>query len=786
MLLSRVGTFFRSEHESESELASIVDTIISIKTFDIKNEIRRGLFVLKNRGRPLRSQLQTMDIDTRSGITVSFRGWEFEGMLSGETGTIREPEVFVKLFYENPAEQELNKKLISEFKRRYAEKGRFTEVWKPAIYSEFWSFRGHYGAGHANTRAVSISMYMVEAFRALDRLHDLSQFFPEQLHRRIDQDFRWKRYRATPRMYDSIPTYIDLGLLVTRLDHAAVLRKELKGQAYKELASGLFTDSGTDDPIDAAKQISWESIAKLSRSDDVRNVLGEGRYVFSLPYLYNAAEFVAFFFEVLWTKGGDIYHFPPVSSANEEEERMSFYKKRILGNAAIWEDFARVVEERAKVAEDTEQLNEVSKLAERLEGVGEILSRKYEPLPPRRDPDSHAWARSYISGVIGAVRTYIIPKLKLEMNEPDTITIGPANPYVKSALEFIYDLVFDSGGMVPNPHDGDFARESILCRKWYSQIEDLLPVRKGRDDERRPRDPRIRVRALPYFEMKGRKKSCTTENVWCLALIKEALSPEIGWILIDTLTSPDWVDRRASWRRGFPHRFEEIKAMAHHDPAVYGLLEEIIANKQLKESVYDAKMKLVGADLTEEGFKQQVRNFLAGHYHDRDVSEVLKALKERDAKRLDLFKQLIPEPLRSLNDEHPALESDFEKDLTLRSKLPANRPFFHRVEMILHEELVRLFSPAGRRYWYRKLTGQTDLGMTDIRIGDELRKLRAAEKNEETTSGQVVRRPGLIDSALREMHDSLVLDLLTSMTKDVQRFLPASTGSASADRHFTS
>jgi len=65
MFLYRIPGFFRSERENESEISSLVDTIICIKTFDMKNEIRRGLFVLKSRGRELRSQLQTMDIDAK-------------------------------------------------------------------------------------------------------------------------------------------------------------------------------------------------------------------------------------------------------------------------------------------------------------------------------------------------------------------------------------------------------------------------------------------------------------------------------------------------------------------------------------------------------------------------------------------------------------------------------------------------------------------------------------------------------------------------------------------------
>ena len=63
--------------------------------------------------------------------------------------------------------------MIAEFKNRYpGENSQFTSVRKPQIYSEFWSFKGHHGAGHANIRIVSLSKYMVEAFRENDRIRE--------------------------------------------------------------------------------------------------------------------------------------------------------------------------------------------------------------------------------------------------------------------------------------------------------------------------------------------------------------------------------------------------------------------------------------------------------------------------------------------------------------------------------------------------------------------------------------------------------------------------------------
>lgn len=775
MLLSRVPGFFRSEHESESQLARIVDTIISIKTFDIKNEMRRGVFILKNRGHELRSQLQAMDIDSRSGITVSDKGWEFEGMLSGETGTIREPEVFVKLFYENPAEEGINGQLIEEFKRRYANKGRFTEVRKAAIYSEFWSFKGHWGAGHANTRVVSISMYIVEAFRALDRLLDLDQFFPEQLMFRLAKDFRWKRYRSSRGTYDSIPSYVDLGLLIAQRPVLQLLG-DAASELFEDLTLGPFDPGHRPSQEGTLKWISWDSLVKLTKSPEVNAKLrGSGKFVFSLPYLYNRAEFMAFFFEILWGKGGDIYHFPIAPEG--DEDRMRFYKRHILANKSVWREFVRVV--RGASADSSGPVDEavLAALVRRLQPLGAVIAKKYGSTADGNK------AAEYLSRFVDAVEEHVIPKLPPEEEDADAIALTPENPFARSALEFIYDLVFDRDSSVPNPHGGEFSRDSMFCRKWYSQIEDLLPEKKrakrepshdsGTVLDPKERDSVLTLHPLPYFTTGDRRRSCTTENVWCLALIKDALSPEIGWIFIDTLTSPDWVDKRARSRRGFPHWFEEVKAMSHYDQPAFEILADITRNKQVKESIYHAKTELVNRQLAGKDFETQVGAFLGGEYHNRDVSEIFDALKKKGDDRLVLFRQCVPQELRQLENERSSHQSDFEPKLALRSKLPANRPFFHRVELVLHEELVKLFSPLGRRYWYRKLCeGGSDLGKPDEEIDEALRACRDKEKKASRAVCLGQDDTGLISCALKEMYDALVFDLLTSMPGEVQEYLP--------------
>ncbi len=764
MLLSRVPGFFRSYQEYQSEISSIVDTIISIKTFDMKNEIRRGLFVLKNRGQRLDSKLQTMHISSQRGIEVSFRGWEYEGLLSGEVQEIIKPEVFLKLFYENPAERQINGEIIREFKRRYPGTGKFTQVKKDTISSEFWSFRGHFGAGHANIRVVSISMYMVQAFRELDRLHELDEFFPEKLKRQIQQDFRWKRYRTESRKHDNIPKYIDMGFLVKRTDLAARLGDSMSDEERERLPHGcrLFGVS-SDTGIECEPTVSWEELRQVCRDLDI----GDRRpYVFSMPYLLSQAEFISFFCEILWSMGGDIYHFPIVSDEDSGATRMDSYTRQILRNKAVWRDFVRVVRERL------EKCPESSALPEQKESGERILNELAERIVPLAEaifgPEwtDEIKSKQDLENVLSAFEKEA--ERTLDIDDEDVITIN--NSLGVRALEFIYDLVFDSNGKIPNPYEGDFSAESVYCRKWYSQIRDLKDKVGSQN---------VVVLPVPYFEVADpagngvRRRSCCAETVWCLALMREALSPEIGWIFIDTLTSTEWVGKRAEYQRGFPHRFEDMRSMAHHDKDVYKLLKVVMDNKEIKERVYTAKTRLADRALTNVEFGHWMTQFFGGEYHSRDVGDVLKLLRgDRTlTRRAQIFENECKSQKVPLNHQARISElPDFEAKLSLRSKVTSNRPFFYRVESILHEEIQDLFSPVGRRRWYEELTGRPVVGVSDEHVSGELRRLRREERTERARDSRY--SGGLICRTLQRVHDRIVFDVLTAVPEQVRRMWP--------------
>ena len=839
MFLYRVPGFFDTAKESESEISTLVDTIISIKTFDMKNEIRRGLYVLKSRGREQQSKLQTMDIDSKSGITISYKGWEMEGLLSGQTGTIHEPEVFLKYFYENPAESEINRELVEEFERRYAKKGRFTEVRKPAIYSEFWSFRGHYGAGHANIRVVSITRYMVEAFRELDRLHELQVFFPETVKRQIKEDVRWSRYAIDGDKYDSIPVYTDMGFLIARRDLALRLLTSLEGRLeespegdlrdliYLDTTEGGRLTEPTKAPrasldkamaVEVGKEIAWRTLKKVS--DQIGTVYAGPPYLFALPDLYNSTDFMAFFFEVLWTMGGDVYHFP--SFKGSTQERDSFYKMHIFQNRHLWRRLVEILKEtrkessRARIFSVQEAAEGVSKLYELLSDAAEKIRRRRGELAPEierlitatnsaeRAPDPQKAAgveeekRAMVDGAIDLIEVLVLGNNLFSIDDSDVVTLG--NSFGLKALGFFYDLVFDSGGSIPNPHNGDFNHEAVFSRSWYSQIqgareklkkeyltsfvEELVSVKKEEKrqlarDASKYADELLEVRPVPYSSWSGRKRSCTSETVWCVSVVKEALSPEIGWIFIDTLTSKDWGEKRARKRRGFPFRFEEMKSMQRHDPTAYAMLQEIMINKQQKDLIYEAEQRLLATYRNDEKKKARdaMKDFFAGRYHCRDVGDVLRSLREHEQQwRIDIFEELLdkeiqegsieqaPNPNDRISElpdfeQHPG--KDGAPELAQRSKISAHRPLFHRIERVLHGELVKLFSPQGRREWFTRFTGEGHVGKRDEEIAEGLRKERAKEK-------PPGRKRGFLWYALKRMEDRLIFDLLTRVSPDLE------------------
>lgn len=183
LFVCRSDAFFHSIDKIEEQVASLVDLIICIRSFDIHNQIQKGIYIQKARGRQHNSKIMRLSIDSKTGMSVEDSGWDLENLLAGDSRTIDKPKVFFKLFYENPAETYINQSIIDDFdKKRYpGSDPSFSLVKKPSIYTEFWSFKGQYSAGHANTRVLSIPDHVISAFRDNNRLQELDKYVKSEV-----------------------------------------------------------------------------------------------------------------------------------------------------------------------------------------------------------------------------------------------------------------------------------------------------------------------------------------------------------------------------------------------------------------------------------------------------------------------------------------------------------------------------------------------------------------------------------------------------------------------------
>ncbi len=703
IFLYRSPEFFGFQRRTSTVISSLVDTIISIKTFDIKNRIKKGLFVLKSRGREQKSNLQTMEILYDKGIVVSDRGWELEGLLGGETGEIKEPYIFLKLFYENAAETKINDYLIKDFRERYPMRSNrlFATVRKPHIYHEFWSFKGNYGAGHANIRIVSLNKYMVEAFRENDRLHILDGYFSSSLKEEIESDIRYNKYYNKDRRFDFLPSYSDFGVLV--------FQKHLAEKAQPETKVKV-EDSSWGEIIKTLTPL----CERLNTQPDGKNVF----YTFAMPPLDNMTEFVAFFMEVLWSHGGDLYWFPPFSERLHEpsSNRLSFYKRMILRNKPLRKEV-------------------------------ESLIKNLDPKVPANKI------------TIDAVEKTLSDFAKDRYDIPNMIRINDQE--AKGAMEFMCDLVIN--GHCPSPAQGDFRPYALISRKWYSEVTEfqrhVSSIKCGQEERYKlfrdgvkkesPKDtkgadnnpPALELHKLPYC--RETLKSVTNQGIWCLGIIKEALSPEIGWIFIDTMVSPEIRRMRAVEKLGFPIKIEDIRSDTYSwaDKDVYDKVASIMETdtvldqktdnlavlfyldydrKDLSErDPFDEAVEYLGkANCDEHQIGDIIRQLLEA-FHKITENKVLADLKKRletggreqrtidvteedfllqdpDAARIEgkvdgyLIKQFVRLYRESETDDSRGTRANLETIIREKSEVDINN-FIEQEKKKLSDKIIRLF-----------------------------------------------------------------------------------------------
>jgi KaiC/GvpD/RAD55 family RecA-like ATPase len=643
IFVCRADAFFRSIDKIEEQVSSLVDLIICIRNFDIHNEIHRGVYIQKARGRSHNSRVIRMIIDPERGIDIEDSGWDLENLLAGDTSNIESPRVFFKLFYENPAEEFINNKIIEDFdKIRYpGDDPKFTLVKKPSIYTEFWSFKGQFSAGHANTRVLSIPDYVISAFRDNDRLAELDKYVKSELLQNIENELALvRRYpkrrdetRTFPyiilereiglhdRIIDSIPCYHDYGVMV--LKEPILIRNSISQHLkkfIKLLKSQTKNIGSKDDSVWVKKGCKWEKLLQMikninEKGDNGIDISQDQEIVsFAFPPLDKKSEFVAFFMELLWSHGGDIFKSNVKYRAEREEDEDSF--KNYIKRSVFLEFIHNLPGEKEEIIETLSAEKKPDKEKDILilkEFEGRFFTYRLE-----------------LKGIdIKEFKLWIKERLE-KIEEPEEIKKESVlknhsvlllnDNLFKETIKLMLRLVHRGG--VTNPIEGEFRHRAILSRNWYSRIAYLklekcknclwsyknkCKHRTGLNKEEcmknyllKKEEYKLLPLPLARVEFSGKDRndqiktcylyrSVTCLTCWSLVMLKNALSPEIGGNFIESMNSPDYYEERLRNRFGMPVTQMEMKKekFRDFDPDSYAILSRIWENGVKNDDTLD-------------------------------------------------------------------------------------------------------------------------------------------------------------------------------------------------------
>lgn len=587
IFISRSDTFFRSIDKIEEQVSSLVDLIICIRNFDMQNQISKGIYIQKARGRPHNSKIMRMTIESRKGIKVEDSGWDVENLLAGDTSVIQEPRVFFKLFYENSAEKEINEAIIKDFdKDRYpGNQPSFTLVEKASIQTEFWSFRGQYSAGHANTRVLSIADHVISAFRDNDKLTELKDYVKNELLQDIRGDKHLIRLYNPPKenpdsegfIIDAIPCYRDYGVMLYKPDYRYMPVDNGSKQKYANLMKELeplVDEMNGNECSDIAwlkKRYTWDNLLEWMKNCKKSDTI----IPFAFPSLEKKSEFVAFFMELLWSHGGDIYNIPIDKTYQGTGYRLKF--KDIIRKRIIY-DFCSCGNYLDPSIEEIDPENEIihretiDEFIEHLKKNGEDGNKSVVCKEIEKRFDEYVIGQGYIK--FKGFMEWTVENIAKE-NKRDEVrrkVIRCDDEPFKETIKLIMRLIHEAG--VRNPIHGDFRKDAILSRNWYSRLY------KMHKDERKLLPLPLAKNKLNKNDKKGYHRSVSCITYWCLAMLKNALSPEIGGNFIESMKAPEYYKRRLEFRAGMPSMNWELdkEEFIKTDPESYSIFNRIVEN----------------------------------------------------------------------------------------------------------------------------------------------------------------------------------------------------------------
>lgn len=790
IFISRSDTFFRSIDKIDEQISSLVDLIICIRNFDMHNQINKGVYIQKARGRKHDSRIMRMSIDSSEGIKIEASGWDVENLLAGDASYIQGPRVFFKLFYENPAEGEVNESIIKDFdKTRYPyNEPIFSVVRKTSIHTEFWSFRGQYSAGHANTRVLSIADHVISAFRDNNRLAELKYYVKNELIQNI------KRDKQLPRLYnppedvsspdeytiDAIPCYRDYGVMVYKPFYKKTKNGEKRHSNFldnylsqttrmneKDYEETIWLPERFNELKKNSKNYTWgnliEWINTLNDPTEEKAMKKMDRVPFAFPPLENKSEFIAFFMELLWSHGGDIYHFSIEKGYGKVGFRIDLkekIKKNIindlkdcqvylegLGNPLDKEQDGK---EKILIEEEKKQKASIINILFNTHLIEDDAFNIYQQIKNRFI--GYGIGQGFVE--FDELMKWVQSTIATIPNDDSDGVLNLEDVSFKETIRLIMRLIHEA--KVRNPIDGDFRKQAILSRHWYSHLHETQPVSHH-------------LLPMPLAEniidetdkKRVYYRSVTCVTYWSLVMLKNALSPEIGGNFIESMNAPEYNEKRLKMRAGMPYMNWQLdkERYIQFDPGSYNILSRVVSNGiKLEKLFMETSIKAKRHSKNEKGLiTEEMTEY--EEFRKNGFETLLEANDHAfvDKKTLeDIFdEQKIKSYLKD-NENFYKLHNRM-----FYTKTRQTRVHFYQIEQALHFQLRQILIPDKDKEDVAFL-GDVYKELKDLFTPDP-KKNEEAEKNQKEKKEDINKTPtwdDVIYKITNELRLHLVLELL--------------------------
>lgn len=781
MFISRSDTFFRSIDKIEEQISSLVDLIICIRNFDMHNQITKGVYIQKARGRAHNSKIMRMTIDPFQGIQITDSGWDVENLLAGDTSNIQGPRVFFKLFYENFAEKEINDEIILDFdKERYpGDEPIFKAVKKTSIHTEFWSFKGQYGAGHANTRVLSIADHVISAFRDNNRLESLANYVKRELLQNIRKEEHLLRLynpgkasESTPDsknekpsandkekdtrppepeeyIINAIPIYRDYGVMV--FTPSLVEKDERKQRTieflvrFSEHSSKMTNKEEYDDSWwykSKKAAYTWENLLELI-GDFEKNKKKPGVYAFAFPSLESRSEFIAFFLELLWSHGGDIYDIPigmEYESSGYRKRFKDIIKGHIIYDLCECKNYF-LKSYTSESGEDNidDSIEEILKCLFK-ENSDENQQKIYKQIKKRFKEYNIGQGHVEFDDLLKFAKK-LVPEGDDQQNEFGVIKCSNDDDSFKDTIKLIMRLIHKAG--VPNPIHGDFKNRALLSRHWYSQLykkptkfRGLLPLPLAEiqvNDE---------DKSIYYY----RSVTCTT--YWSLVMLQNALSPEIGGNFIESMNAPTYYTKRLRMRAGMPTMDWELdkEEFIEYDKESYSILNRTMDNGRMNEKLNKQisewlKIESTGDEMQKKQAGKDFEDFLKDNDYPLIGTRPLKIISQKDKDRFDISKAIS-------KDLKTGPKASLKRIFYPKSR--QTRVAFYQLEHAIHFQLRQLLIPDPEKEKVPFLSG----------IHNEIRDVCLEEVDSNNSQDSETKWNEIFEKITNELRLHIILELL--------------------------